>query len=68
MIEMATDMKAKDKENPEMPGQSPRAGFDAEVRFHIGCPSGRSDLHGLLCRKIRKDISVWDFAPRIGTH
>jgi hypothetical protein len=58
MIEMATDMKAKYKEKPDVQGQSPREGFDAEVRFHISCPSDRSNLHGLLCRKIWKDINL----------
>ncbi|OSQ50149.1 hypothetical protein TALK_01285 [Thalassospira alkalitolerans] len=43
-IELATAMIVPYKE------------FDAKWCYHSGCPSDRSDLHGLLCRKILKDL------------
>lgn len=55
MIEMATEMTVKYKENPEVLGDSPHEGFDAVDRCHFGCPTDRSNLHGLLCRKNWKD-------------
>ncbi|KJE35352.1 hypothetical protein UF64_12105 [Thalassospira sp. HJ] len=39
-------------------GRHPAQGIYAGVRKYKLCPSDRSDLHGLLCRKTLKDIHL----------
>tara|TARA_B100000674_G_C37816670_1_gene903774 strand:- start:245 stop:445 length:201 start_codon:yes stop_codon:yes gene_type:complete len=53
---MAAFMFVKSKEKPAGRVGIPDKGFDAGVCKHKSCPSDRSDLHGLLCRKTLKDI------------
>ncbi|BDW96615.1 hypothetical protein MACH10_23000 [Thalassospira tepidiphila] len=56
MIRMAELTFVKSKEKPAERVGIPRKGFDAGVRKYKLCPSDRSDLHGLLCRKTLKDM------------
>ena len=55
LIGMAEFMFVKYKENTAKRVGIPLKGFDAEVCKYKLCPSDRSDLHGLLCRKTVKD-------------
>ncbi|BDW97180.1 hypothetical protein MACH10_28650 [Thalassospira tepidiphila] len=55
----------KSKEKPAGRGVIPSKGFDAGIRKYKHCPSGRSDLHGLLCRKNLKDIHLPAFLLRV---
>jgi hypothetical protein len=52
---MAEFIFAKSKENPAGRVGIPHKGFDAGVCKDKLCPSDRSDLHGLRCRKTLKD-------------
>ncbi|HAI30293.1 MAG TPA: hypothetical protein DCM48_12230 [Thalassospira sp.] len=52
---MAELIFVKSKENPAERVGIPRKGFDVGVCKYKLCPSDRSDLHGLLCRKTLKD-------------
>jgi|TARA_A100001391_G_scaffold105149_1_gene70317 hypothetical protein len=51
-------MIVKYKEKTAERAATPVKGFDAGVRAHSWCPSDRSDLHGLLCRKTLKDAHL----------
>ncbi|MBC06914.1 MAG: hypothetical protein CMO10_11555 [Thalassospira sp.] len=55
---MAELIFVKSKESPAGRVGIPHKGFDAGVRKYKLCPSDRSDLHGLLCRKTLKDIHL----------
>ena len=56
LIGMAEFMFVKSKEKPAGRVGIPREGFDVGVCKHKLCPSDRSDLHELFCRKTLKDI------------
>ncbi|MBC06735.1 MAG: hypothetical protein CMO10_10620 [Thalassospira sp.] len=52
---MAEFMFVKSKERPAARVGIPGKGFDVGVHKQKLCPTDRSDLHRLLCRKTLKD-------------
>ncbi|MBS8272452.1 hypothetical protein DYI21_02480 [Thalassospira tepidiphila] len=55
----------KFKKNVEERVAIPVKTFDVKVRKFLNCPSDRSDLLGLFCRKNLKDMDLPAFLLRV---
>jgi hypothetical protein len=65
---MAELIVVNSREKPAGRVGIPHKGFDAGVRNDKLCAWDRSDLHGLFCRKILKDIDLPAVLLRISAH
>ena len=65
LIGMAKFIFVKSKKNPAGRVGIPYKGFDVGVCKYKLCPSDRSDLHGLRCRKTLKDTYLSAVSLRV---